>query len=67
MLIFYTQSGLFVLAILSAQMFLMHFSVFKGQLTDSLTTGFIQQEWTVCPTQGKLKDFFKTVRHRITC
>jgi hypothetical protein len=67
MLIFHTQSGLFALAILSAQMFPMHFSVFKGQLTDSLTTGCIQQDWTVCLTQGKLKDFLKTVHHRITC
>jgi hypothetical protein len=49
------------LAMLSAQMFPMHFSVFKGHLTDNLTTGCIQQDWTVCPTQGKLKDFLKTV------
>jgi hypothetical protein len=36
MLIFQTQTGLFTLAMVSAQMFPMHFSVFKGQLTDDL-------------------------------
>jgi len=67
MLIFHTQTGFFALAIVSAQMFRIHFSVFEGQLTDNLTTGCIQQDWTVCPTRGKLKDVLKTVCHRITC
>jgi hypothetical protein len=67
MFIFHTQSGLLALAMLSALMFPMHFSVFKGQLTDNLTTGCIQQDWTVCPTQGKLKDFLRIVHHRIAC
>jgi hypothetical protein len=67
MLIFHNQTGLFALAIVPAQMFPIHLSVIKGQLTDNLTTGCIQQDWTVCPTQGKLKDFLKTFRHRITC